>query len=119
MKNMRTKTLAIAICMVLAMTQVLAEKDVKQAEISKEEAKIESVDMADKITKLIWEDSKNTKLTQKSDDITNLAWSSTADYELVAQADYKPVAFAADLEEENNLQKQDEADKITRKIWAN
>ena len=73
----------------------------------------------DKITKLIWEDSKNTKLTQKSDDITNLAWSSTADYELVAQADYKPVAFAADLDEENNIQKQDEADKITRKIWAN
>ena len=98
MTNKTMKTLIVAICMTIAITQVSA---------------VENVDTADTITRGIWTATENTNTLSKADTITNTAWTSQAEdeKELVAMGEYTPVAYAADEAEANP------ADKVALTAW--
>ena len=111
MKKQTLQILGIALVMVITFAQVNAN-NTKSDEVV-------AYNAADKITKAIWEDAKNTKLLTKEDTITHMVWNNQVNdwKDIVAQADPEYVAFAADLEEEE-CKSTDLADKITKDIWT-
>lgn len=90
-----TKTLAVALGLLVTLTQV-------NATVEK--------DPADLITRAIWETSQETTLSE-ADTVANIAWGNE-------NKDYELVACAADLEEDKSIESTDPTDKVTKAIWA-